>query len=140
MAIEEAIILAGGLGTRLRSVVPDLPKCMAPVDGKPFLTFVINYLRRHGIKHFIFSLGYKSEMIIEFLERDFPKLMFKTCIEEEPLGTGGAIKKALSMAKDNHVLIANGDTLFKVDVELLSGIHTLKRCLLLSQPEADAEL
>lgn len=125
MPIEEAIILAGGLGTRLRSVVPDLPKCMAPVDGKPFLTFVINHLRRHGIKHFIFSLGYKSEAIVEFLEKDFPTLFFKTSIEEEPLGTGGAIKKACGLAKDNCLLIANGDTLFKIDVELLAGIHTL---------------
>lgn len=125
MAIREAIILAGGLGTRLRSVVPDLPKCMAPVNEKPFLTYVINHLQAEGITHFIFSLGYKSEAIIAFLEENFPSLLFKTCIEEEPLGTGGAVKKALKIAKDHDVLIANGDTLFKIDVELLTGIHTL---------------
>ncbi|HZI01952.1 MAG TPA: NTP transferase domain-containing protein, partial [Flavisolibacter sp.] len=60
--IQEAIILAGGLGTRLRSAVPDLPKCMAPVSGKPFLSFVIDYLRMQGIQRIIFSLGYKSEL------------------------------------------------------------------------------
>ncbi len=125
MAIREAIILAGGLGTRLRSVVPDLPKCMAPVNEKPFLTYVINHLQSEGITHFIFSLGYKNEAIIAFLEKDFPSLLFKTCIEEEPLGTGGAVKKALKIAKDHSVLIANGDTLFKIDVELLAGVHTL---------------
>jgi D-glycero-alpha-D-manno-heptose 1-phosphate guanylyltransferase len=125
MVIREAIILAGGLGTRLRSVVPDLPKCMAPVNEKPFLTYVINHLQNEGITHFIFALGYKSDAIMTFLEEDFPSLLFKTCIEEEPLGTGGAVKKALTKAKDNSVLIANGDTLFKIDVELLAGVHTL---------------
>src|SRR3954451_12972391 len=125
MVIKEAIILAGGLGTRLRSAVPDLPKCMAPVNGKPFLTFVINHLRREGITRFIFSLGYKSEVIIAFLEKDFPSLRFKTSIEEEPLGTGGAVKKALARAKDNCAIVANGDTLYNVDVELLAGLHSL---------------
>ncbi len=125
MVIREAIILAGGLGTRLRSAVPDLPKCMAPVNEKPFLTYVINYLQVEGITHFIFSLGYKSEVITAFLEKDFPSLLYKICIEEEPLGTGGAVKKALTIAKDKSVLVANGDTLFKIDIELLAGVHTL---------------
>jgi D-glycero-alpha-D-manno-heptose 1-phosphate guanylyltransferase len=65
MQIKEAIILAGGLGTRLRNAVPDLPKCMAPVAGRPFLFYVINYLRSQGIEKFIFSLGYKHEVIEE---------------------------------------------------------------------------
>ncbi len=123
MVIDEAIILAGGLGTRLRSAVPDLPKCMAPVDNKPFLTFVINHLRRHGIKRFIFSLGYMSEEIVAFLGEKFPALPYKVCIEDQPLGTGGAIKKACSLAENSSVLVANGDTLYKIDVELLTGIH-----------------
>ena len=125
MAIKEAIILAGGLGTRLRSAVPDLPKCMAPVNGQPFLTYVIHHFISEGITNFIFSLGYKSEAIITFLEKDFPALSFTTSIEEEPLGTGGAIKKAITKAKDNYVLIANGDTLYKTDNELLANIHSL---------------
>jgi len=136
MVIQEAIILAGGLGTRLRSVVPDLPKCMAPVNGTPFLTFVINHLLREGIKHFIFALGYKSEAIVSFLEKDFPHLLFKTCVEDEPLGTGGAIKKALGVAKDKSVLVTNGDTLFKIDVTLLAGFHALSgaECTLSLKP------
>lgn len=125
MVIREAIILAGGLGTRLRSAVPDLPKCMAPVNEKPFLTYVINHLQAEGITHFIFSLGYKSEVITAFLEKDFPSLLFKTCVEEEPLGTGGAVKKACTIAKDKCLLVANGDTYFKIDAELLGGIHSL---------------
>jgi D-glycero-alpha-D-manno-heptose 1-phosphate guanylyltransferase len=136
MVISEAIILAGGLGTRLRSAVPDLPKCMAPVAGKPFLCYVITHLQQQGITHFIFSLGYKSEVIEEFLQKEFPSLFFKTSIEAEPLGTGGAIKKALEKAKEKSVLIANGDTLFKIDVPLLTGFHTLSgaNCTLSLKP------
>ncbi len=69
--IKEAIILAGGLGTRLRPVVTDLPKCMAPVAGKPFLYYVINHLKKEGIQNFIFSVGYKSEAIIRFVKKEF---------------------------------------------------------------------
>lgn len=125
MVIREAIILAGGLGTRLRSVVPELPKCMAPVNEVPFLSYVITHLLHQGIEHFIFSLGYKSEAIVEYLEKEHPSLMFKTAIEEEPLGTGGAIKKACEMAKDKFVLVTNGDTLFKVHVDKLAAVQTL---------------
>jgi D-glycero-alpha-D-manno-heptose 1-phosphate guanylyltransferase len=125
MGIKEAIILAGGLGTRLRAAVPDVPKCMAPVNGKPFLTYVINHLQSQGIEHFIFSLGYKSEVIIDFLAKDFPSLLFKTTVEEQPLGTGGAVKKACKIAKDKCVLVTNGDTLYKIDVEVIAGVHCL---------------
>jgi D-glycero-alpha-D-manno-heptose 1-phosphate guanylyltransferase len=125
MEIKEAIILAGGLGTRLRSAVPDLPKCMAPVNGKPFLSFIINHLQSQGIKHFIFSLGYRSETVIDFLNKEFPTLLYKTSVEEEPLGTGGAVKKACKMAKDKCTLVVNGDTLYKIDVEMLAGVHCL---------------
>src|SRR5438477_9865661 len=112
--IKEAIILAGGLGTRLRSAVPDLPKCMAPVAGRPFLGHVIDNLRMQGIESFIFSLGYKAEAIEQYLSEYYPTLVYTTVIEEEPLGTGGAIQKALGKAVTDDVLVTNGDTLFKV--------------------------
>jgi len=136
MLVKEAIILAGGLGTRLRSAVPDLPKCMASVNEKPFLTYVIGHLQSQGITDFIFSLGYKSEVIVAFLEQSFPSLSFKTSVEEDPLGTGGAVKKALTIAKDKDVLIANGDTLFTIDTALLADIHSLRRsyCTLSLKP------
>jgi D-glycero-alpha-D-manno-heptose 1-phosphate guanylyltransferase len=139
MVIREAIILAGGLGTRLRSVVPDLPKCMAPVNNKPFLTYVINHLLTQEITHFIFSLGYKSDAIINFLQTDFPTLLFKTVIEDEPLGTGGAIKKACGVAKDKSVLVTNGDTLFKIDINKVAGFHILSgsNCSLSLKPMAN---
>ena len=65
--ISEAIILAGGLGTRLKTAVPDLPKCMAPINGKPFIAYVIEYLQGQGIEQFIFALGYQHEMFESFL-------------------------------------------------------------------------
>jgi len=122
----EAIILAGGLGTRLRSVVADLPKCMAPVAGRPFLYYVINYLQSHAVKKFIFSLGYKHEAIEDYLKQRFPTLPYQIVIEEEPLGTGGAAKLACSKATEKNVLLANGDTMFKVDIGELLKLHEEK--------------
>jgi len=69
--IKQAIILAGGLGTRLRSVVSEVPKCMAPVAGKPFLHYVIAHLSSQGITDFIVSVGYKSESIISFIRKNY---------------------------------------------------------------------
>ncbi|MGZ8551338.1 MAG: nucleotidyltransferase family protein, partial [Chitinophagaceae bacterium] len=119
----QAIILAGGLGTRLRSVVSGLPKCMAPVAGRPFLFYVINYLRSQGIDKFIFSLGYKHEIIEDYLDAQFSTLNFQCSIEEEPLGTGGAIQLACRLATEHNVLVANGDTLFKINGKELFSFH-----------------
>ncbi len=119
----EAVILAGGLGTRLRSVVSDVPKCMAPVAGKPFLFYVIEHLLQQGVTKFIFSVGYKSELIIDYVHQQYPDLAKQFSIEEEPLGTGGAVKLACIMATEKNVLILNGDTLFKIDVEWVTGFH-----------------
>jgi D-glycero-alpha-D-manno-heptose 1-phosphate guanylyltransferase len=131
-SIKEAIILAGGLGTRLRDTVPDLPKCMAHVAGRPFLYYVINYLRSQRVERFIFSLGYKHEIIEEYLETQFATLNYHCVIEKEPLGTGGAILEASQKASDKNVLVTNGDTLFKIDGEKLSSLH--------HQQEADCTL
>ncbi len=121
--IKEAIILAGGLGTRLRSVVADLPKCMATVAGKPFLYYVIEHLQKQGVEKFVFSVGYKYEFIEEYLQKEFSGLQYQLSVEEEPLGTGGAIKLSCSKASEKDVLVLNGDTLFAVDVHRLSFFH-----------------
>jgi D-glycero-alpha-D-manno-heptose 1-phosphate guanylyltransferase len=136
MVISEAIILAGGLGTRLRSAVPDLPKCIAPINGEPFLKHVIEHLQSQGIDKYIFSLGYKHEIIEEYITKEFPSLKFKVSLEDEPLGTGGAIKLACKMAKEKSVLIANGDTLFKIDITKIAGFHSLSgsNCTLSLKP------
>lgn len=121
--IKEAIILAGGLGTRLRTVVADVPKCMAPVKGVPFISYIITALQKQGVTRFIFSLGYKSEVVIDYLDAHFDLLEKAYVIEEEPLGTGGAIKEACNYAECENVLIFNGDTFFDIDLEKLSAFH-----------------
>ena len=141
MSIKQAIILAGGLGTRLREAVPDLPKCMAVVAGKPFLSYVIDFLLGQGIQRFIFSLGYKSEIIEKYLEEHYPELDYVAVIEKEPLGTGGAIKLACTKASEENVLIANGDTLFRINVKELYAFHKKNKaeCTLALKPMKNFE-
>ncbi|HEY4148539.1 MAG TPA: nucleotidyltransferase family protein [Chitinophagaceae bacterium] len=129
MNIREAIVLAGGLGTRLRSAVPDLPKCMAPVNGKPFIAYVIDYFRAQGIEKFIFSLGYMHEVIRQYLDTQYaypehePATAFSYSIEDQPLGTGGAIRLACRLATETTTLVLNGDTLFKVQPSQMAAFH-----------------
>lgn len=121
--MNEAVILAGGLGTRLRSVVPDLPKVMAPVAGKPFLGWIIGHLQTQGITRILLSLGYMHEAITAYTSSAFPGLDIIPCIEEEPLGTGGGIRLALEKATSGHPLLLNGDTFFHVDIAALEHLH-----------------
>jgi D-glycero-alpha-D-manno-heptose 1-phosphate guanylyltransferase len=121
--IREAIILAGGLGTRLRSAVPDLPKCMAPVNGRPFIAYVIDYFRQAGIEKFIFALGYKSKDFDNFLRSALPAGSFQLSIEQEPLGTGGAIWLACTRTAEQQVLVLNGDTFFRIKPDELAAAH-----------------
>jgi D-glycero-alpha-D-manno-heptose 1-phosphate guanylyltransferase len=121
--ISEVIILAGGLGTRLRPAVSDLPKCMAPVNKRPFISYIIEHLLNQGIQKFIFALGYKSEAITRYLDNHNHSSIFQYCIEEAPLGTGGAIKAACGKTTENNVIVTNGDTLFKIDIRQLSNFH-----------------
>ncbi len=112
--ITEAIILAGGLGTRLQSAVPQLPKCMAPVAGKPFIDYVLHYLQKQGISHFILALGYRSEAIEQHMQQQFSGWDISFSVEDEPLGTGGAIVKAARLVRGKYALATNGDTLYEV--------------------------
>lgn len=123
MQLKEAIILAGGLGTRLKSAVPDLPKCMAPVNGKPFISYVIEYLKQEGVEKFIFALGYKSEFFEKFLQSEQSGISYQLSTEKEPLGTGGAIKMACFKATEKNILVTNGDTLFKAGIDKLAALH-----------------
>jgi len=120
----ECIILAGGLGTRLRSAVPDLPKCMAPVAGKPFLAYLIDYLLAQHVSKFIFSLGYMHEVIEDFIKSNYPQIQYQIALESEPLGTGGAIRLACDYATEENVIVMNGDTMFRVDVQSLLKYHS----------------
>lgn len=129
----EAIVLAGGLGTRLKSVVSDLPKPMAPIANKPFLEYILQYLKKNGITRVILSVGYKWEIIKEYFGNNFENLELIYSIENEPLGTGGAIKKAISEVNSEEVFIINGDTFFNVDLKLLSLTKNSKIILSLKE-------
>lgn len=107
---NEAVILAGGMGTRLKSVVKDIPKPMAPVNGKPFLYHLMMYLSEQGITHFILSVGYKNEVIKDFFGEKFNNATISYAVENTPLGTGGAIKLASTFVNGNSFWVINGDT------------------------------
>lgn len=125
----DVIILAGGLGTRLRSVVNEVPKCMASIAGKPFLWYLLKYLTKYDVNKVILSVGYLREVIYEWIDivkDEFPfDLDFS--IEEEPLGTGGGIKLALEKATIDSVIILNGDTFFDVNLDVLIHSHLASR-------------
>ncbi|EIK3785581.1 nucleotidyltransferase family protein, partial [Campylobacter coli] len=127
----QAIVLAGGLGTRLRSVVQDLPKPMAPINGKPFLAFVLEYLKKQGITEIILSVSYKYELIQEYFKDEFEGMKIRYNVEKELLGTGGAIKDALKLVK-NEVYVVNGDTFFDIDLKKLV-LNGSKICIALKQ-------
>lgn len=117
----EAVILAGGMGTRLRGVIgADIPKCMAPVAGVPFLDYLLHDALRQGITHIMLSLGHKSSAVTDWLAtRHFP-LHIDWVIEPQPLGTGGGIRLALQACQTEQVFVLNGDTFF--DVPLREGL------------------
>ncbi|ALL64343.1 D-glycero-D-manno-heptose 1-phosphate guanosyltransferase [Paraburkholderia caribensis MBA4] len=110
-----AIVLAGGLGTRLRSVVPDLPKPMAEVAGKPFLWWVLRRLEQQGIGDVYLSVGYKREVIEAYFGAKFGTLNVHYVVEDEPLGTGGAIAKAFDVIVGDEAYVLNGDTMTIVE-------------------------
>lgn len=117
----ECIILAGGLGTRLSGVVSDVPKCMAPVAGEPFLAHVLRYLEGQGVDNVILSLGYKSEVVIDYLRQKAYTFKVSWVLEKEPLGTGGGIRRALMKSAAGKVFILNGDTFFDVDLRAMAA-------------------
>lgn len=116
----EAIILAGGLGTRLRSVVSEVPKCMAPVDGRPFLQYMLEWLSRYDVSHVVLSVGYLKEVIFSYMDSRVWPFEISYAVEEEPLGTGGGIRLALTKCREDRVIVLNGDTFFDVDLDALS--------------------
>jgi D-glycero-alpha-D-manno-heptose 1-phosphate guanylyltransferase len=124
--VEEAVILAGGLGTRLKSVIKDIPKPMAEVCGKTFLCYILDFLIKYEIKRVILSVGYKWEAIREFFGEQYKSVNLVYAIEYEPLGTGGAIKNALKYVQDTEVFILNGNTLFNIDLSVFYSFHKNK--------------
>lgn len=119
----EVIILAGGLGTRLQGVIGSYPKCMAEVNGQPFLYYIFEYLEQQSCNRVILSLGFKHEVIIEWLKTQGRSFTIDYVIEATPLGTGGGISLAMNKATEENVFILNGDTMFQVDLNDMLAIH-----------------
>ncbi len=117
-----AIILAGGLGTRLRGVINDLPKPMAMINNKPFLHYVFLYLTKQRIDKAILSIGYKAQIIEAYFGDKYLDVEIVYSREEEPLGTGGGIKKAFALV-DDSAFVLNGDTFFDIDLNALKDFH-----------------
>ncbi|MBQ7135283.1 MULTISPECIES: nucleotidyltransferase family protein [Campylobacter] len=116
---KEAIILCGGLGTRLRSVISDVPKPMAPIKNKPFLAFVLEYLKKQNISRVVLAVSYKYEIIQEYFGNSYLGMQILYSIEKEPLGTGGAILEALNLINSDSCYVLNGDTFFDVNLDRL---------------------
>ena len=123
----EAIVLAGGFGTRLREVVPDLPKPMAPVAGRPFLEILLVTLARKGFSRVVLSLGFMSEKIIGHFGGSYAGMELVYEVESQPLGTGGAIRAALVRCLADHVFIFNGDTYLDIEAEELDRLWQASR-------------
>jgi D-glycero-alpha-D-manno-heptose 1-phosphate guanylyltransferase len=118
--VISAIILAGGLGTRLRNTVPDLPKPMASVNGRPFLEHQLDYWIKQGVNHFVLSVGYLHEIIVDHFGDGYKNAKLDYVIENAPLGTGGGVLLAAEHVKrDEPFLLLNGDTYFAVDLKKL---------------------
>jgi D-glycero-alpha-D-manno-heptose 1-phosphate guanylyltransferase len=121
--INEAIILAGGFGTRLKSVVNEVPKSMALINEKPFLEYQLNYLHKFGINRIVFSVGYKNEFIRSYFKNQFNSISITYALENEPLGTGGGILNAFKEIDGEDAFVLNGDTMFDVNLTEFYSFH-----------------
>ena len=119
----EAIILAGGFGKRLQDKVIDVPKPMAPVNNRPFLDYLLEYLLIQNVTKTFLSVYHKYKMIKNHYNDLYKKMEIHYSIDKDALGTGGAIKNALTMTNDDHIFIINGDTYFNVNLSFLFKEH-----------------
>ena len=119
----EAIVLAGGFGTRLKHVVPDVPKPMAPVAGRPFLEYVLCDLAEKDVTRAVLAVGHKREIIMDHFGDTFHGMEIAYSQEDSPLFTGGAIKRALGHCRRENVFVLNGDTFFDVPLKEMAGDH-----------------
>ena len=126
--VKTAIILAGGLGTRLKDTVPDLPKAMVPINNRPFLEYQLDYWINQGIKNFILSVGYLKDSIINHFGSSYNGASIGYIVERQPLGTGGGMVLAAQDLAEN-LLVLNGDTFIEVDLNKLYSFHLKSKSL-----------
>ncbi len=126
----EAIILAGGLGTRLAAKLSGIPKPMAPVAGRPFLDILLTQLKRNGYTRVVLSVGHLYQVIQDYFGESFHGMQIDYSIESAPLGTGGAIRKGLCQTTEDAVLVLNGDTFLQTDYKAMLQFHTAEAAAL----------
>lgn len=122
------IILAGGLGTRLRSTISDLPKVMASVNGRPFLTYLLDQIICTGFRQVILCTGYKGDVISDTIGNVYDGLTVRYSLEDKPLGTGGALRLALPLVSTDYVMAMNGDSYVETNLAAFLSWHAGKRC------------
>lgn len=133
----EAIVLAGGFGTRLQQVVSDVPKPMAPIDGRPFLEILLGFLARKSFTRVVLSLGFMAEKIVAHFGDRFLGMELVYEVESQPLGTGGAIRAALTRCNNDHVFIFNGDTYLDLEIDALEHMWDENRNPIIVVREVD---
>jgi D-glycero-alpha-D-manno-heptose 1-phosphate guanylyltransferase len=119
----ECICLAGGLGTRLQSLLPDTPKCLAPVGDKAFLDILAEQLRAQGVQRLILALGHLHDSVLAHIRDREYGMRVSYCVEPEPAGTAGALRLAMGLAETEAVCVVNGDTWYEADLRALAEFH-----------------
>ena len=125
--MKEAIILAGGFGTRLKSVIQEIPKPMASVNDAPFLEYLLKQLSLSGFSKVILSVGYKHEIISDYFGDSFESMHVDYCVEESPLGTGGAIALAMKQTAADNILVLNGDSILLASFDEFYNFHLTQK-------------
>jgi NDP-sugar pyrophosphorylase family protein len=123
METPDVVILAGGRGTRLASLGDDIPKPLRPVNGRPFLSYLVEQARVAGARRIVLSLGYKPEAFDDFVRQE----NLETSVETAPLGTGGGLRNALSKVSTPVLIVMNGDSFAAVDLRLLAAVQRRKK-------------
>jgi D-glycero-alpha-D-manno-heptose 1-phosphate guanylyltransferase len=121
----DAMILAGGLGTRLREAVPHVPKPLAPINGVAFLDLLLDQIERSGVvKKVVLAVGYKAEMIVDHIKASHRRIPIVFSREDQPLGTGGAVRQAIEMTDSDPVFVFNGDSYLECPLmEMARNFH-----------------
>ena len=122
---REVVILAGGFGTRLKSVVNNVPKSMAPIAGRPFLEWQLKLLKKLKVTHVVFAVGYLSDSISHFFGSTYDDIVISYSLEQEPLGTGGAVKLALDKIQSECAFVLNGDSLSNYPFDAMQSLVTI---------------
>jgi NDP-sugar pyrophosphorylase family protein len=128
LATLDVLVIAGGLGTRIKSALGDTPKLLAPIGSRPYLAYMLDWLRRFGAKRIVLGLGHQAQAVVEFLDRNkssYSDLTLVTVTEPRPLGTAGAIRFARPNLRSDPVLVMNGDSF--ADADLCAFVEHHKR-------------